>query len=88
MTAMFDIWILNPDTGSYPHLAPEKVPTNQGKDKRDKYLQTFMEHRCHFNMLIYSSHKTLGVELKVAHHHMTLHINHDKKQKYANIFGL
>ena len=44
-TAMFDIRIVNLNAGSYLSMMPEKALANAEKEKKDLYLQAFLERR-------------------------------------------
>ena len=44
-TAMFDIRIANLDAGSYLRMTPEKALAKSEKEKKDLYLQDYLERR-------------------------------------------
>ena len=51
---MFDIQIVNLDAGSYLCMMPEKDLANTKKEKKDLYLQAFLERKKTFNPMVYS----------------------------------
>ena len=61
-TVMFDIWIVNLDAVSYLLMTPKKELANSEKDKKDKYLQDYLERRCSFTSMVYSVDGITGVE--------------------------
>ena len=57
-TAMFDIRIVNLDAGSYLRMTPEK-DLEAEKEKKDLYLQAYLEHRMTFTPMVYSADRIL-----------------------------
>ena len=49
---MFDIIIVNLDAGSYLRMTPEKALAKVEKEKKDFYLQAFLERRRTFTPMI------------------------------------
>ena len=49
---MFDILIFNRDVGSYLLMMPEKALTKSEKEKKDLYLQAFLEYRPTFTPMV------------------------------------
>ena len=54
---MFDIRIVNLDTGSYLRMTPGKALAKSKKEKKDLYLQACLERRRTFNSMVYSADK-------------------------------
>ena len=54
-TAMFDTLIVNLTVGYYLILTPEKALVKAEKDKKDLYLQDFLDHRYTFSPMVYST---------------------------------
>ena len=54
-TTMFDIRIFNLDAGSYLRMTPEKDLSKAEKEKKDLYLQDYLERRRNFTQLVYSA---------------------------------
>ena len=59
---MFDIRIVNLDTGSYLPMTPEKALAKTEKEKKDLYLQACMKHRRTFTLMVYSADGIPGAE--------------------------
>ena len=57
---MFDIRIFNLDAGSYLRLTPEKDLAKAEKEKKDLYLQTCLERRSTFTLMVYSADRIPG----------------------------
>ena len=51
---MSDIRIFNLDAGSYLRMTPEKSLAKSEKEKKDLYLQAFLERRRTFTPMVYS----------------------------------
>ena len=49
---MFDIIIVNLDMGSYLHMTPQKDLEKTENDKKDLYLQDFLERRLYFTPMV------------------------------------
>ena len=54
-TAMFDIHIVNLNTGSYLRRMPEKALAKAEKEKKDLYFQACLERRSTFTTMVYSA---------------------------------
>ena len=52
---MFEIRIFNVDVGSYLRMTPEKALAKTEKEKKDLYLQAFLERRSTFTLIVYSA---------------------------------
>ena len=63
---MFDIRIVNLDTGSYLCMAPEKALAKAEKEKKDLYLQACLERRSNFTPMVYSADGIPGAEALAA----------------------
>ena len=59
---MFDIRIVNVDTGSYLRMTPEKALAKEEKEKKDLYLQACLERRRTFNPMVDSASGIPGAE--------------------------
>ena len=53
MTTIFDVCITDTDVKSNCHYDCEKVLARQEKEKKDKYLKLYLEHRQHFTPLFF-----------------------------------
>ena len=49
---MFDIRIVNLNTGSYLHMTPEKALAKAEKEKKELYLQACLESRSTFTPML------------------------------------
>ena len=53
-TALFDMIIVNLDSGSYLHQTSEKALAMSEKEKKEKYLQPCLGRRHSFTHMVYS----------------------------------
>ena len=60
-TVMFEIIISNIDVVSYLHMTLEKLLQKAEKYKRYKCLQDYLDSRCSFTPIVYSSYRIPGV---------------------------
>ena len=63
---MFDIRIVNLDAGSYLRMTPEKALPKAEKEKKDLYLQAYLESRRTFTPMVYSADGITGAEALAA----------------------
>ena len=52
---MFDIRIVNLDTGSYLRMTPEKALAKAEKKSKDLYLQACLDRQSTFTPMVYST---------------------------------
>ena len=65
-TVMYEIIILNFDEGSYLCMTTGKVLSKAGKDKKDLYIQAYLERRNYFTPMVYSADEIPGPEALAA----------------------
>ena len=53
---MFDIRIVNLDAGFYLRMTPEKDIAKSDTEKKESYLQAFLDSRRTFNSMVYSAY--------------------------------
>ena len=63
---MFNIRIVILDAGSYLCMAPEKALAKAEKEKKDLYLQAYLERRRTFTPMVYSTDGIPGAEALAA----------------------
>ena len=66
-TALFDMQIVNLDTGSYLRQTSAKALGTAEKEKKDKYLQPCLERQHSFTPMVYSTDGITGTEATSAH---------------------
>ena len=54
-TTRFDIHIVNLNAGSFLRMIPEKAIAKAENEKKDLYLQDFLERRRNFTPMVYST---------------------------------
>ena len=86
-TSIFDIIIVNLDTGSYLHMTPKKDIAKAEKDNKDLYLQVFLERRCSFTAIVYSAYRIPGVEDLAAQKRLSTLLSCNLKQEYFELCG-
>ena len=59
---MFDIRIVTLDVGSYLRMTPEKALAKAEREKKDLYLQPFLERIRTFTPMVYCADEIPGVE--------------------------
>ena len=79
-TIMFDMRIFNLDAFSYLWIVPENAIEKLEKENSDKYLQTYLEHRIHFTLIIYSSDGIVGLGAQVKQWYMLSHLRENIKR--------
>ena len=84
-TTMFDIKIVNLNTGSYLHMTPEKALAKAEKEKKDLYLQACLERRRTFTPMVYSADGTPGVEALAAQKRLAVLLSYKLKREYSEI---
>ena len=77
---MFDIIIINLDSGSYLHMTPEKAIAMAEKEKKDLYLQACLECRTNFTPMFYSSDRIPEAEVLAAQNRLATLLSYKLKQ--------
>ena len=80
-TAMFDIQIFNLDVGSYLRMTPEKALAKAKNEKKDLYLQAYLERRRTFTPMVYSADGIPGEEALSAHKRLAALLSHKLKRE-------
>ena len=84
---MFDVIIANIDTLSYCCMSPENELSKADKEKREKYLQPYLNHRHHFTPLILSSGGIPVSEVQATALLIASHLRSNLKQYYSYMCG-
>ena len=85
ITAMFEIRIFNLDAGSYLHITPEKYLAKAEKEKKDFYLQAFLECRWNFTPMVYSANRITRAEALAAQNKLAALIIYKLKREYSEM---
>ena len=86
-TAMFDIIIVNLDVVSYLCRTPEKALAKAEKDKKDLYLQLFLEHRRCFTPMVYSADRIPVVKDLATQKTLSALLSFKLKREYSELCG-
>ena len=84
---MFDIRIVNLNTGSYLCMTPEKAFAKAEKEKKDLYLQACLEHRRTFTPMVYSADRIPGAEALAAQKRLAVLLSYKLKRESLEICG-
>ena len=84
---MFDIRIVNLDSGSYLRMTPEKALVKEEKEKKDLYLQACLERRRNFTPMVYSADRIPRAEALAAHKRLATLLSYKLKQEYLEMCG-
>ena len=84
---MFDIQIVNLNTGSYLRVTPEKALAKAEKEKKYFYLQDFLERRRTFTPMVYSADVIPGVEALAAQKRLATLLSYKLKWEYSEMCG-
>ena len=84
---MFDIRIVNLDTGSYLHIMLEKALSKAEKKRMALYLQTCLERIRTFTPMVYSADEITGAEALAAHKWVAALLNYKLKREYSEMCG-
>ena len=57
---MFNIRIFNLNAGSYLHMTPKKALAKAEKEKKELYIQAYLEHRRTFTPMVYYADRISG----------------------------
>ena len=71
-TALFDIRIVHLDVGSYLRQTSAKSLATAEKEKKEKYLQPYLECRHYFTPMVYSVDGITGTESVAAQRRLAL----------------
>ena len=86
-TTMFNIRIVNLDTGSYLRMTPEKALAKAEKENKDLYLQACLERRINFTPMVYSADKIPGAEALAAQKRLAALLSYKLKREYSEMCG-
>ena len=86
-TTMFDIQIVNLNTGSYLRMTPEMALAKSEKEKKDFYLQDFLERRRTFTPMVYSADVIPGAEAVAAQKSLAAILSSKLKWEYSEMCG-
>ena len=84
---MFDIKIVNLDTGSYLRMKPEKALAKAEKEKKEWYLQASLERRRTFTPMVYSVDGITGAEALAAQKRLSALPSYKLKREYSDMCG-
>ena len=84
---MFDIRIVNINTGSYLRMTPEKGLAKAEKEKKDLYLQACLERRRTFTPMVYSEDVIPRAEALAAQKRLAALLSYKLKWEYSEMCG-
>ena len=84
---MFDIRIVNLDSGSYLCMTPEKYLAKAENEKKDLYLQAFLECRSTCTPMVYSADRRPGAEALAAQNILSALLSYKLKREYSEMCG-
>ena len=84
---MFDIRIVNLNAGSYLRMTSEKVLSKAEKEKKDLYLQAYLERRRTFTPMLYSADVIPGAEALAAQKRLATLLSYKLKREYSEMCG-
>ena len=84
---MFDIRIFNLDASSYLRMTQEKALTKAEKEKKDLYLQDFLERRRTFTAIVYSADGIPRAEALAAQKRLAALLSYKLKREYSEMCG-
>ena len=79
--------IVNFDAGSYLRQTSAKSLATAEKEKKDKYLQTYLERRNYFTPMVYSTDGIPRTEAVAAHRRLALLRSSNIKREYLEMCG-
>ena len=79
--------IVNLDWVSYLYQTSAKALTTAEKDKKDKYLQPYLERRHSFTLMVYYADGITGTEAIAAQKRLALMLSNKLKRKYLGMCG-
>ena len=82
---MFDIRIVNLDTGSYLRMTPEKALAKAEREKKNLYLQACLERRRNFTHMVYSVYGIPGSEALVTQKRLATLLSYKLKREYSDM---
>ena len=80
---MFDIRIVNLDAVFYLRMAPEKALAKVEKEKKELYLQYFLERRHTFTPMVYSADVIPRAEALAAQKRLAALLSYKLKREYS-----
>ena len=86
-TALFDMRIVNLDAVSYLRQTSAKSLGTAEKEKKDKYLHSYLECLRSFTPMVYSTDGIPGMESIAAHRRLAALISNKPKQEYSDMCG-
>ena len=82
---MFNIGIVNLDTGSHLRMTPEKALSKVKKEKKDLYLQACLRSRRNFTPMVYSADRIPGAEALSTQNRLAALLSYKLKQEYSEM---
>ena len=79
---MFDIRIVNLNTGSYLRMTPEKALAKAEKENKNLYLQACLERKSTFTPMVYSADRIPGAEALAAQKRLDTLLSYKLKREY------
>ena len=79
--------MVNLDVVSYLRMTPEKALAKAEKEKKDLYLQDFLESRRNFTPIVYSVDGIPGAEALAAQKILTALLSYKLKREYSEMCG-
>ena len=79
---MSDIRIVKLDAGSYLRMTPEKDFAKAENEKKDLYLQAYLERRRLFTSMVYSADEITGAEALATHKRLAALLSYKLKREY------
>ena len=84
---MFDIRIIDLNVRYYMCMTPEKALAKAEKDKKNLYLQAYLDSRFYFNHMVYSADGIPRAEALVTQNRLVTLLRCKLKQEYSKICG-
>ena len=84
---MFDIRIFNLDAGFYLCMTPENALAQIEKEKKDLYLQAYLECRRTFTPIVYSAEVIPGAEALSVKKRLVALLSYKLKWEYSEMCG-
>ena len=84
-TVMFDIRIVNVNTGSYLCMTPEKALAKTEKEEKYLYIKTRLERRRNFTPMVYSADGIPGAKVLAAQKRLAILLSYKPKREYSEM---
>ena len=87
VTCYIDVRVTDVDASSYVSRPVSKVLAGQEKDKKNKYLRSCLDSRCHFTPFVCSVDGVLGVEASAFLKHLSRKLAAKWERRIAEVSG-